>query len=204
MKTFIAVASTLSWFLVCELDAATDEFALSCVDLGSNWVACVLVNQSPKAITYSDYTIGWHEALTVEFFDQARSRWLSLQLRTNALIVRHGGGAGEANVRVVEPLGLVLPPRSPSGQSLTGWSFLLDLNDYEPPAGSSLAPNCSLRVRQQMGTQLGRELPVWKGEVVSTPFKFKPNPRPAGNGAATPLPHPMRGSRAVPEAERWP
>jgi len=176
MKSSITLTSAIfSLFLVCGLHAATDQFALSCVDLGSNWVACALINQSPKAITHSDYTIGWHEALTVEYFHPARSTWLPLQLRTNLLIVKHGVGAGEANVQVVQPLGLVMPPRSPSGQSPRGWSFRLDLDIYEPPAGWTLATNCSLRVRQQMGTQLGSALPVWKGEAVSEPFKFKPN-----------------------------
>ena len=159
--------------------ATTNDFALECVRC-KDGLACALRNVSTKAIRYSSYTIGYHEAIGLERYDSASQAWLPVRAATNRVFGVKSFGASPGDVRTVNP-GAVVPPEG-TGRlrvEIPGtFSFVLRLADYELPRGEALV----LRVTQTMGTLLGSDLDVWKGRVVSDPVKCEPNPRGGANG----------------------
>lgn len=142
------------------------EFSLTCKVEGPI-LKCTLRNTSTKTIRYSNYTIGYHEAIMIERYDDVSKTWHRVQLRDSNTRAINSAGASDSNVRSVDP-GAIIPPAQRLKEPPT-FSFIVPLRDYILPKDKVL----HLRVTQEMGTMLRSNLSVWKGKVVSKSLIFR-------------------------------
>ena len=151
-------------------DAAAPEFTLSCVPCAEG-IGCSLRNASTNEIRYSSYTIGYHEAVLVEYCDPRTGRWQPCPLKSDLRRPVRSVGAGAGDLKSAAP-GAVVPPERGGMLKLScpgEFTFVVRPEDYAFPQGERLA----IRITQLMGTMLGSDLPVWKGRVVSAPIEIE-------------------------------
>ena len=137
---------------------STNVFTLTCKVEGES-LKCFIYNTSPRAVAYSSYTIGYFECVTLERWEAASKTWRQVS-RTHADGFK-GTGASLRDVKMAAP-GALVPPEHFIGKP-PGFTFTLNMNRFNYPHTSPQR----LRVIQEMGTMLGRELPVWKGQLIS-------------------------------------
>jgi hypothetical protein len=147
----------------------SSDFTLSC-EVDGDSLKCSLHNSSTDTIQYSNYTIGYDECLILEHYDADSGSWVEAKWRDSQNRYLKGAGATYSDVKSVTPEALV-PPEN-AVRDLPPYSFTVRLENYVLPEEQAM----TLRVTQIMGTCLGEELPVWKGQVVSDGVEYRPSP----------------------------
>ena len=144
---------------------SADDFALECTVQGDVIVAS-LRNVSDHEIKVSDYTLGYHEAVVVERYDEVARSWTRVPLSAQSYRALKSAGASPRNVKSVAPGAIIFAGAHETKSAAV--SFSVNLKDYALPAGNHL-----IRVTQVMGAALGSDLPVWKGSVVSGSVQYQ-------------------------------
>jgi hypothetical protein len=128
-------------------------------------------NTSTRTITYSNYAIGYVEAIILERYDKEKESWLIVNYRNDDLysglpFSRYSGIAPTAkNVAQVAPGGVA----QPSGWKPGSTSFRVSLDQFDLPKSRELR----LRLTQVMGTFIERHVQAWRGNLASPEFRYR-------------------------------
>ncbi|MCC5790152.1 MAG: hypothetical protein JJT75_10990 [Opitutales bacterium] len=150
-------------------EESTNDFSLVCMVEGDS-LECRLRNITTDPIQYSNYTIGYHETIILERYNPETRLWGPVPWKDAGMRIYKGIGASSNNVKSVAS-GAIIPPQHHYRDGEPRYSFVVNLKDYELPESEVHL----LRVTQLMGTMLGSDLPVWKGQVVSEKIEYRPN-----------------------------
>ncbi|MBM4043061.1 MAG: hypothetical protein FJ290_31615 [Planctomycetes bacterium] len=129
---------------------------------------CAIRNEGGRAVSYSDYLLGYWESVTIRARRDAKDEWQAMPLRHRDMRGVYSAGAIGNNVHLIVPGEQMLPKheereRQAALAKRPPWTFSVNLWEYEWPR--SWTGTVEVMVRQKLGEDGSRD--TWAGTLES-------------------------------------